>query len=171
MQTRGRHEAHVAPNFCVQVALDDAHTRRRTQLRAAHFARVANQRNLVVLNDLPIFCRARLVLHAQQPPGDGAAAGAHFQARAAQRAQKLYQRRLLAQRQPQPAQPSRQRLFRIVIDAGDAPTAQIQHGERLQHVVELPAVKIDAQTSAAAHAAQVLKVANTILVEHHPAHR
>ena len=110
-------------------------------------------------------------LDAQQPADHARAGGPHFESGAAQRRQELRARRLLAERQPQRAQPPIERRIRVVAHAGHAAAAQIERRQRLQHVVELAAGEVDRHLLVAANLAEVLEISHPALVEHHAPHR
>jgi hypothetical protein len=106
-------------------------------------------------------------LDAQQPASDRVGSVAHLQARAAQGAEKFRQRRFVVGGNAQVAQLPLDGSGRSVCHARDAPTAEIQNGKRLQHVVELPGGERDGDFLVVAHAPQVFEVTDTVLIENH----
>jgi hypothetical protein len=69
------------------------------------------------------------------------------------------------EREAECAEAFAERSFGVVVDAGDAAAIEIENGEGLENVVELPAGEIDADGFVAADVAEVLEVADAGFVE------
>src|ERR1700722_11514775 len=77
-------------------------------------------------------------------------------------------RHLLAKRQTQRLQPLIQRSNRVVAHRRNAAIAQIDGGQRLQHIVELRGREVDAEFLRPMNPGGVLEVAHAVFVKHNP---
>ena len=90
----------------------------------------------------------------------------HLDARAAQGSQKINASKLLAERQTQRLQTLIKRRNRVVADARYPSFAQVDSGQRLQHIVELAGGEVDGEILAAANAGGMLEISHAVFVEH-----
>src|SRR5271154_2264983 len=90
--------------------------------------------------------------------------------RAAQGVEVILTREAGGERQAQGLEALFERGDGVVVDAGDASAAEVDHGERLERVIELRRGEINSNLLRAGDAAGVLEVSHAVLVEDDAAH-
>ncbi len=167
----GGDEAQIFSNFVIHIFFGDTHAGGGIQFEHADFPTVADDGNLIDRDLLVAFDGDLALIDAEQASGGTFRSVAHLQASAAQRIQKLCGGWILTYRQMQRTETALERSVRVVADTGDASLAEIEHGQGLQHVVQLGGGEIHVDILAAAYLAGVLKVADSVLVKDDAGHR
>ena len=162
---RGGDESEVAADFELEVGVEDVDGSGGIEINAANFSCVGDERDFLGF-DGEGGAGASLAFDAEELAGDGGScAAADFDASAAEGAEKFGLGWFFAESEAKCGQAAGQRGFGIVINAGDAATGQVEHGEGIQDVVELGAGEVNVDVLAAVDGAEMLKKADAVLVK------
>ena len=164
-------QTQVFSNLIIHIFFGDADAGRGSEIEDTNFSAVADDGKLIDGNFLIAFDRDVALVDAEQAAGCAFRSVAHFEARAAQSIEKLRGGWIFADGQMQRTETTFERSIGVVADAGDASFAEIEHGQRFQHVIQLRGGEIYVDILAAAHLAGVLKVADSIFVKNHAGYR
>ena len=141
-RARRRERCQIILELLLQLRIGEADSVGRAQIHVAQLARIQQQRELLALR-LLVAARDQAAIHDDS--GDGFVSELQLQPRALQLVEHAAQRLRSADLERELGEFMAERVHGIVAQAGDLAAAAFFDGERLQHIVHLRCLEIEAR--------------------------